>query len=31
MKKRPKIIKMFICMNQLGKEVMQGSFSGIIL
>ncbi|PHD23212.1 hypothetical protein COF58_20350 [Bacillus wiedmannii] len=30
-KNRTKIIAMFTCRNQLEKEVMQGSFSGIIL
>ncbi|WP_259415863.1 enoyl-CoA hydratase [Bacillus toyonensis] len=30
-KNRTKIIAMFICRNQLEKEVMQASFSGIIL
>ncbi|QWH09413.1 hypothetical protein EXW49_15680 [Bacillus mycoides] len=30
-KHRTKIIAMFICRNQLEKEVMKGSFSGIIL
>ena len=29
--KRTKIIAMFTCVNQVGKEVMKGSFSGIIL
>ncbi|MBL3891271.1 hypothetical protein IRV22_26905 [Bacillus cereus] len=30
-KNRIKIIAMFTCVNQVGKEVMKGSFSGIIL
>ncbi|HDR4563134.1 TPA: hypothetical protein QCQ58_005250 [Bacillus luti] len=30
-KNRTKIIAMFKCRNQLEKEVMKGSFSGIIL
>lgn len=30
-KNRTKIIAMFTCMNQLEKEVLKGSFSGIIL
>ncbi|PFW59902.1 hypothetical protein COE58_03400 [Bacillus cereus] len=30
-KNRTKIMAMFICRNQLEKEVMKGSFSGVIL